>query len=58
MDTVDQANAKARLNELADRAVASGPIDITRLRSLTATMQFRPQGAADLVRMMRDSERY
>jgi prevent-host-death family protein len=34
------------------------PIDAQRLRSLTATMSPQPQSAADLVRSMRDSDRY
>lgn len=34
------------------------PIDAARLRSLTATMPPQPQSAADLVRSMRDGDRY
>ncbi|TPI20519.1 type II toxin-antitoxin system Phd/YefM family antitoxin [Mesorhizobium sp. B3-1-3] len=34
------------------------PIDIALLRSLTAAMSAQSQGAADLVRSMRDGDRY
>lgn len=34
------------------------PIDAAPLRLLTAAMQFQTQGAADLVRSMRDGDRY
>lgn len=33
-------------------------IDAALLNSLTATMPFQPKSAADLVRSMRDSDRY
>ena len=33
-------------------------IDATQLRSLTATMPTQAEGAADLVRSMRDGDRY
>lgn len=34
------------------------PVDAALLRSLTATMPFQTQSAADLVRSMRDGDRY
>lgn len=34
------------------------PIDASMLQSLTASMQTPPQSASDLVRAMRDSDRY
>lgn len=38
----------------ADRA----PVDVAALRALTAAMPMQPQSAADLVRKMRDEDRY
>lgn len=80
MNSVNLADAKARLSELVDRVAAGEtveitrrgkpvarleaaetprtPIDVSALRSLTATMPVQPQSAADLVRSMRDSDRY
>lgn len=80
MDTVNLADAKARLSELVDRVEAGESVDITRrgkpvarlsaaaqprkridatmLRSLTETMPFQAEGAAALVRSMRDGDRY
>lgn len=34
------------------------PIDVALLQSLTATMPSQPQSAADLMRSMRDGDRY
>lgn len=45
----------ARLTTAAKRCKA---IDATALQSLTATMPSQSQGAADLVRSMRDGDRY
>lgn len=80
MDTINLADAKARLSELVDRVEAGDSIEITRrgkavarltaairprkridvglLQSLTATMRPQTKGAADLVRSMRDGDRY
>ena len=80
MDTINLADAKARLSELVDRVEAGDSIEITRrgkavarlttatpprkridvglLQSLTATMPLQTKGAADLVRSMRDGDRY
>jgi prevent-host-death family protein len=80
MDTINLADAKARLSELVDRVEAGDSIEITRrgkavarltaatrprkridvglLQSLTATMPLQTEGAADLVRSMRDGNRY
>jgi len=79
MDSINLADAKARLSELVDRVVAGDSIDITRrgkpvarltavtkprrridaavLQALTAAMQPQAEGAADLVRSMRDVDR-
>jgi len=79
MDSINLADAKARLSELVDRVVAGDSIDITRrgkpvarltavtkprrridaavLQALTAAMQPQAEGAADLVRSMRDGDR-
>ncbi len=80
MDTVNLADAKARLSELVDRVEAGDSIDITRrgkpvarltavararrpvdaamLQALTKTMPEQAESAADLVRAMRDGDRY
>ena len=65
MDPINLADAKARLSELVDRVEAGDSIDITRrgkpvarLQSLTAAMPPQSQNAADLVRSMRDGDRY
>lgn len=80
MDSINLAEAKARLSELVDRVKAGDTIDITRrgkpvarltaagkarmridanlLRSLTATMPMQAESAAELVRSMRDGDRY
>lgn len=34
------------------------PVDAAMLRGLTATMPLQPEGAADLVRSMRDGDHY
>ncbi|MBL8572885.1 MAG: type II toxin-antitoxin system Phd/YefM family antitoxin [Hyphomicrobiaceae bacterium] len=80
MDTINLAEAKARLSEIIDRVEAGETIDITRhgkpvarlssireprkridpamLHLLTEAMPPSLQCAADLVRAMRDGERY
>ena len=80
LDTINLADAKARLSELVDRVEAGDSIDITRrgkpvarltavakprkpidaalLQSLTAAMPPQSQSAADLVRSMRNGDRY
>lgn len=80
METINLADAKARLSELVDRVEAGDSIDITRrgkpvarltavakprrridaalLGSLTATMPPQAESAAELVRSMRDGDRY
>ncbi len=80
MNTINLADAKARLSELVDR-VESGdtiaitrrgkavaqltavarplmPVDATQLQALTAAMPLQATTAADLVRSMRDDDRY
>lgn len=80
MDSINLADAKARLSELVARAAAGEPVRIMRrgkavaqltavegrrkrvdpsaLRRLTDTMPMQPETAADLVRRMRDGDRY
>lgn len=80
MDTINLADAKARLSELVDRVEAgesiaitrrgkpvarltavNGPrkrIDISMLQAVTAAMPSQTQRAADLVRSIRDGDRY
>jgi prevent-host-death family protein len=80
MNTINLADAKARLSELVDRVEAGDSIDIARrgkpvarltavarprkridlalLQSLTATLSPQSQSAGDLVRSMRDGDRY
>ena len=80
MDTINLADAKARLSELVDRVEAGDSIDIARrgkpvarltavarprkrvdlalLQLLTATLPPQSQSADDLVRSMRDGDRY
>ncbi|MDR3506825.1 MAG: type II toxin-antitoxin system prevent-host-death family antitoxin [Caulobacteraceae bacterium] len=55
IDITRRGKAVARLTAVAR---PRKPIDAALLRSLTATMPPRTQGAADLVRAMRDGDRY
>lgn len=59
------AGTQSRSPVAASRSRASLPrprprkrIDATALQSLTATMPVQPENAADLVRSMRDTDRY
>jgi prevent-host-death family protein len=44
--------------QLTAEAGQRKPVDTALLRTLTAAMPTQPQSAADLVRSMRDSDRY
>jgi len=43
---------------LSPPEVPKRPIDLTKLRALTATLPWQSQSAAEFIREMRDSERY
>lgn len=67
MKTVSLAEAKAHMSELVDRAEAGDsiditrrgkPVDVARLRSLTAEAPLQDVGAAEFVRAMRDGDRH
>jgi prevent-host-death family protein len=80
MDSINLADAKARLSELVERAAQGEeicitrrgrpvarlvpdrpprkPVDIGALRALTDKMRAKGEGAAALVRRMRDEGRY
>lgn len=55
IDITRRGKAVARLTAAV---VPRKPIDVAPLRALTKTMQPQDQGAADLVRSMRDGDRY
>ena len=55
IDITRRGRAVARLTAVAK---PRKPVDATLLRALTAGMPIQPQGAADLVRSMRDGDRY
>ena len=57
-DSIDITRRGKRVARLTSVASPRKPIDAARLQSLTATMPPRSQSAADLVRSMRDSDRY
>lgn len=44
--------------ELADSGASKGPVDLDWLRRLTDAMPQQSESAGDLVRRMRDSDRY
>lgn len=56
-DTIEITRRGKPIARLSAVARLRKPIDATQLRSLTETMSFDPEGAADLVRSMRDSDR-
>jgi len=80
MDNVSLADAKARLSELVERALAGdsvcitrrgkpvarltalawprAPIDFAAMRALTDSMPVQARSASDLLRRMRDEDRY
>ena len=55
IDITRRGKAVARLSAVTMRRK---PVDATLLRALTATMPAQAEGAADLVRSMRDGDRY
>jgi prevent-host-death family protein len=64
MSSIPSADAKARFSELVDRADAGEPVithpgePVAHLRALTDRMEPSATAAADLVRAMRDDDRY
>ena len=57
----DSIDITRRGKPVARLTAAAGPrkrIDVTLLQSLTAAMPFQTEGAVDLVRSMRDGDRY
>jgi len=57
-DSIDITRRGKPVARLTAVARPRKPIDATRLAALTATMPLERQSAADLVRSMRDSDRY
>lgn len=57
-DTIDITRRGKPVARLTAVARPRKPIDAGLLRSLTTTMPSEVQGAADLVRSMRDGDRY
>jgi prevent-host-death family protein len=57
-DSIDISRRGKPVARLTTVARPRQPIDAALLRSLTATMQPQTQSAADLVRSMRDGDRY
>ena len=57
-DCVDITRRGKAVARLTAAAKPRRPIDVTLLESLTATMPHQPQSAEDLVRSMRDGDRY
>lgn len=57
-DTIDITRRGVPVARLTAAARPRKPIDAAQLRSLTAAMAPQPVSAADLVRSMRDDDRY
>jgi prevent-host-death family protein len=57
-DTIDITRRGKPVARLTAVATPRKPIDRAMLQALTAAMPPQPQGAADLVRSMRDGDRY
>jgi len=57
-DSVDITRRGKPVARLTAVTKSRKPIDAARLRALTATMPPQSQSAADLVRSMRDGDRY
>jgi len=57
-DSIDITRRGKPVARLTAVAKPRKRIDVALLRSLTATMPSQAEGAADLVRSMRDSDRY
>ena len=57
-DSVDITRRGKPVARLTAVASPRKPINASLLQALTATMSPQPQGAADLVRLMRDGDRY
>lgn len=57
-DSIDITRRGKRVARLIAAPRQSKPIDLRALQALTATMLVSSQGADDLVRSMRDDDRY
>lgn len=57
-DTIDITRRGKPVARLTGAAEPRKPIDVALLRSLTAAMPRRAESAAELVRSMRDDDRY
>ena len=57
-DSIDITRRGKKVARLSGLARARKPIDAHLLKSVTATMRPQTQGARDLLRSMRDDERY
>lgn len=57
-DTIDITRRGRPVARLTAVATPRKPIDMAMLQALTATMPHEVQGAAELVRSMRDDDRY
>ncbi len=57
-DTIDIARRGKPVARLAAVSKARKPIDVSLLRALTAEMPAQAQSAEELVRAMRDGDRY
>ncbi len=57
-DAIDITRRGKTVARLAPAATPRRRVDVTRLRALTSTMPLQETSAADLVRSMRDDDRY
>lgn len=57
-DSIDITRRGRRVARLTAIASARKPIDVVALQALTSTMPAASQAAGDLVRSMRDGDRY
>jgi prevent-host-death family protein len=57
-DTIDITRRGKPVARLTSVAMPRKPIDVAALQSLTTSISPQTQGAADLVRSMRDGDRY
>jgi prevent-host-death family protein len=57
-DTIDITRRGKRVARLSPAGAPRRPIELATLQALTATLPAPSQGAADLVRGMRDDDRY
>lgn len=57
-DTIEISRRGRPVARLVRSSEPRKPIDVAALRLFTATMPFQAQGAVDLVRALRDDDRY